>query len=198
MGTINSYPEQTVVDDSDLFLLRDAATGAVKRVLFSTIKSKLKPHYNSLFFSNSGNTGGQVVAASEAVIGFDASDTANDNGITATTGASAYLQIARDSVYQISATMNASDGAASTTFILWFEVSTDNGASWIRFRQSDRTLSPGQGQMYSMVCALEAGDRVRLKAYNTGGNIRLACDTESASLLERMFAGPKLSVTELS
>lgn len=156
-----------------------------------------KAHYNTLLFSTSGITGGQVISNTEVRPIFDAYDTDNAFGITATTGANAYMTIARNGVYDLSATMVMSDGTASTSFILWFEVTRNAGTTWYRFRQQDRALAVGQGQVYSMKMPLLANDRVRITVYNGAGGIRLGNPNAGTILLDRMLTGPKFSVTEI-
>src|SRR5690348_14018564 len=71
------------------------ATGAIPKSALE------KSHYNALYFSTSGDAGGQVIGASQVTANFDASDTAHAAGVIAHTGTGAYLEIERDGIYQI-------------------------------------------------------------------------------------------------
>lgn len=157
----------------------------------------LKPHYNALFFSTGGTAGGQVVSNSLVNIDFDASDTDNDNGITATTGTGAYLTVTRAGLYNMTAHINMSDGTTTTEFGLFFGLSFDNGSTYSLFRQGNRYLTTAQGQVYSAIHYLPASTRIKLAAITgSGGGIRLASPTDS-SFNDRYYLGPKLSVVEM-
>lgn len=159
-------------------------------------KAKLeRPHYNAMFYTTGGPAGGQVVTASEVLAGFDTSDTVNGYGITATIVGS-YLTVVRDGLYNLTYQVAASDGSPSTGFICWFEISIDNGANYFRFRNYDRNLTIGTGQLYSMQTWLPANARVRMFVYNGTGGIRLASPSDT-TLNGRYFTGPKLTVAEI-
>lgn len=188
-GTLkaNSVITSTITDNS---------LSTAKYIDNSVTKAKLeKPHYNALFYTTGGPAGGQVIAASEVLASFDASDTVNGYGITATLVGS-YLTVVRDGIYNITYQAAASDGSPSPSFICWFEISVDNGATYYRFRSYDRQLTIGTGQLYSIQTWLPANARVRMTVYNGAGGIRLASPTDT-TLNGRYFTGPRLTVSEI-
>jgi len=152
----------------------------------------MKPHQNTLYFSDGAT--GQVFGASEATLNFTASDS-NGYGITATTGSGAYLAIARAGKYEINFQAVCVDVTA-TGFIVWFEVSTDNGASWVRIRQTDRVVNDDTAQLYSKAHYLPAGARVRATIYNGGGNTRFGA-VVNTNEFTKIWTGTHLSVSEL-
>lgn len=180
----------------DTQAIATSAVTTTKLADATVTKQKLeKPHYNALFYSTGGAAGGQVISSSEVLAGFDASDTVNGYGITATIVGS-YLTVVRDGLYNISYQVQASDGSASTSFICWFEISLNGGSSYLRFRNGDRGLTPGTGQVYSMQAWLPANARVRMFVYNGAGGIRLSSPTDT-TLNGRYFTGPRLTVSEV-
>jgi len=153
-----------------------------------------RPHYNALYYSTGGDAGGQVISNSEVTQAFDTSDP-NAFGITAVTGASAYLQVARAGVYLINLQETISD-VSSTTFIAWIGISTDAGASYTRFRfYTDAIVSDTDGRIYTMSTWLPANARIKITIYNGGGATRIGSPVNDAN--NRYYFGPKLTVTEL-
>ena len=169
-----------------------------KVTLISAVPAADRPHYNSLYLSTGGASGGYVIPAStQTWASFDVADTAHSNGITATTGSNAYMTIQRDGNYSLSTQWNASGGVGSSSFIQWWYFSFDNGASWTIFRESDRVIGVDtSGPTYTTQHWLPAGARVRVDIYNGGNALRVG--SSGTSFNSRFYAGPKFSVMEVA
>jgi len=172
------------------------ADGAVTRAKLE------KPHYNKLMWSTTGIASGQVVGL-QTTANFDAYDTTNGYGITATTGTAAYLTIARDGIYRIEARAVVQDlsGGIPKAVILWHRFSYDNGGFYHILRHEAVNMS-GQGESTSRVVTtfLPADTRVGLEWYAFPASFRFGAPDSGGSLTDyqaRATLGSCLSITEV-
>lgn len=174
--------------------INDSAVTTDKINANAVTKSKLElPHYNSLFWSvNTGN----VFGAAQIVTAYDAYDTVNANGITATTGANAKLTIARDGLYQISVNYYCID-VATSSFITWIYITTANGT--YALRQKAEVIQVAEGGNFSTTMYLKATNTVQQQWYSGSGNTRFGYSTASSPLAptEARRLACSLTVTEI-
>lgn len=151
-------------------------------------------HFGALYYSTGGNAGGQVIGAAEVQQAFDVADP-DSYGLEVTTGAGAMLRTLRAGVYNIAVQEYISD-VSTTTFIVWIDISVDDGANYTRFRYPDSSMvALTQGVSFSQTHWLPAFSRVRVVIYNGGGNTRVAAGINNADYCRS--AGPKLTMVEV-
>lgn len=215
MPKITALPQMTAPDGDDEVAIVDNSATTTKRMSLTQIKTWLqtltgwitasmigsnevtkakleKPHVSGLLF-NLNN--GVVFTNSQVRCPYDTAYSA-EYGLTATTGGSARITVARDGVYQITMHFKCIDVTA-TSFITWFYVYR-GGTAVAGLRRVQQNIPVGEGWTWSFTLPLLAGDYVYQEIYNGGGATRFgnANNGSSADEVARIM-GMGMMVTEV-
>lgn len=156
-------------------------------------KAKLeKPHRSGLLFSSDA---GIVFGASQITSPYDAVYS-GEYGLTATTGASSKITVARDGLYQITMHFKCIDVSAAG-FITWLYVNR-GGSVIATLRRVQQAIPVGEGWTWTFQVPLLAGDFVYQQIYNTAGATRFGAANVGGSSTElNRIIGMSMMMTEI-
>lgn len=177
--------------NDNILITRHYATGSVTKPVLDP------PHYCALYFSNQT---GWVVSSTEVRIPFSDTDTSRNYGITATTGSTANMTIARDGIYDIKLHVTCID-VNTSSFITWFWIDNrPNGGANQPFRTTDTSIFANPSSViYSWTLPLKANTILYWEAYSGSGNTRLGTDKSGTGIYstEQLIAHHSAVVTEI-
>lgn len=128
----------------------------------SVIKSNLeKPHYNCLYYATND---GQVFSTQTRAT-YSESDTVNGYGITAYTGASARMVIARDGIYTVHLRFRCID-VSSVAYITWIYIQPGDGNTYA-IRRPDQALAVSLNDEWTLTQWMPAGTIIWQDVYSS-------------------------------
>jgi len=191
MVKISALPSDATPSTTDYIIVNDTESGLTKKVLVSDYLPLDRPHVSGLLFNlDSGTVFGNVQATCAYNTVYS-----GEYGLTATTGASSKITVARDGVYQINMHFKCIDVSASA-FITWLY--HNRGGTVNAIRRPDQAISVGLGDTWSFTIPLLAGDFIYQQVYNGGGNTRFGHANAATQASETVrIMGMSLMVTEI-
>lgn len=191
MVKISALPSDSTPTGSDFIVVNDVESGLTKKVLVSDYLPLDRPHVSGLLF-NLDN--GVVFSNTQITCAYD-TVYSGQYGLTATTGASSKITVARDGLYQITMHFRCID-VTSNPFITW--LCHNRSGTVTAFRRQDQTLNVGLGWTWSFTIPLLAGDFIYQQVYSGSGATRFGAVNTATQGSETMrIMGMSLMMTEI-
>lgn len=191
MVKISALPPDSSPSTTDYLIVNDVESGLTKKVLVSDYLPLDRPHVSGLLFNLDNGTvfsNTQITCAYDTVY-------SGEYGLTATTGASSKITVARDGIYQITMHFKCID-VISNPFITWLY--HDRGGTTCALRRVDQTIGVGQGWTWSFTLPLLADDFIYQQVYSGSGATRFGnVNTATQGSETARIIGMSLMVTEI-
>lgn len=191
MTKITGLPVDSSPSASDYIPTVDMTDTTTKRALLSDVLLLDRPHVSGLLF-NLDN--GVVFSNTQITCAYD-TVYSGEYGLTATTGASSKITVARNGLYQITMHFRCIDVTASA-FITWLY--HNRSGTVTAFRRCDQSIAVGLGWTWSFTIPLLAGDFIYQQIYNGSGATRFGTANSATQASETArIMGMSLMMTEI-